>query len=77
MEPGVHKRHIVNPVRDKVDLVLRNTVNVLQVTTGMLAHHDYPVREPRQLAHGFILLCCRIFKHGVERGDHRRVDIAQ
>ena len=71
MEIGIDKRHVGNPMRDNVDLLRRDIVDLLQELAAMLRHHYKPGRERHQFLDDPAVLGSRLAEDRVQCRHHR------
>ena len=64
-------------MRDEINLGRRRLVNLLQHLPAALRHHHQPRRARDQFLHHAPLVGVGLAQDGVQRGDHRHLQLAQ
>src|SRR5574338_411896 len=77
VEGRVDELHVRHPMRDNVDLLGRNAVNILQQLSPAFSHHDKTVRKRIELIHDESLRLVRFAQHSMQRGHYRHVHVTQ
>ena len=73
----VHELKVGHPVRNDIDLCVRDRVHISQKLCRLLAHHNQPVGETRNLHEHRALIWVWITQNGVERGHDGHLQFAQ
>jgi len=74
---GIDERNVGDPVRNQVDLVARDTEDLLQDLSGVLAHHNHAVRQTRDFFHHHALIGIWLAQDRVQRCHNGHVKAAQ
>ena len=70
-------RNLRNAVRDQIDLIRGNAMHPFEQLGAGLAHHDQPLRQPRQLLEHHALRRIRFRQDRVQRRDDRHPQVSQ